>query len=75
MLNRSSVSRVLNRDFQDLDVTFGSHVLNGQLSNFDSISNCLSWDEMSHLVQVADDYKNLVASFTLGSVCDEVDGN
>jgi hypothetical protein len=34
------------------------NVLNEQLSNLDSITNCLSWNEMSHLGQVAHDYEN-----------------
>jgi len=33
-------------------------VLEEQLSNFGSISYCLSGDEMSHLGQVADDYED-----------------
>jgi hypothetical protein len=42
------------------------NILDEQLSNFDSVSNCLSWDEMTHLGQVADDYENRVLSFALG---------
>jgi hypothetical protein len=33
-------------------------ILHEQLSNLDSVTNCLSWDETSHLGQVADDYDN-----------------
>jgi hypothetical protein len=34
--------------------------------HLDCISNCLSWDELGHLGQVAGDYENGVVSFALG---------
>ena len=34
------------------------NVLNEQLSDFDRVSNCLSWDEISRLGQEAEDYGN-----------------